>query len=105
MSAMPRRIHVQRLRVGKIILDEREAHHVRDVLRLAPGKSIELFDDSGTAGRGSILRCSSNEVVVRIDSLQQPQAQRELLIASAVPKGERADWMIEKLSELGVDRF
>jgi 16S rRNA (uracil1498-N3)-methyltransferase len=28
-----------------------------------------------------------------------------VIIASAVPKGDRADWMIEKLSELGVSRF
>ncbi len=28
-----------------------------------------------------------------------------LTIASAIPKGERADWMIEKLSELGVARL
>jgi 16S rRNA (uracil1498-N3)-methyltransferase len=28
-----------------------------------------------------------------------------ITIAAAVPKGERADWMIEKLSELGCHRF
>jgi 16S rRNA (uracil1498-N3)-methyltransferase len=28
-----------------------------------------------------------------------------VVIASAVPKGNRADWMVEKLSELGVSRF
>src|SRR5687767_15989799 len=26
-------------------------------------------------------------------------------IAAAVPKGDRADWMVEKLSELGVEEF
>jgi 16S rRNA (uracil1498-N3)-methyltransferase len=29
----------------------------------------------------------------------------KLMIVSAIPKGPRADWMIEKLSELGTDAF
>jgi 16S rRNA (uracil1498-N3)-methyltransferase len=43
--------------------------------------------------------------VVAVEEIQTQRTGLALTIASAVPKGARADWMIEKLSELGVARF
>ena len=34
-----------------------------------------------------------------------PPNQTPLTIAAAVPKGDRLKWMVEKLTELGVDRY
>jgi 16S rRNA (uracil1498-N3)-methyltransferase len=84
-----------------------QAHHVRDVLRLREGDGLELFDDAGAVGRGVIVLCSSASVRVDVRemSVAGPDETIELSIAAAVPKGNRADWMIEKLSELGAARF
>lgn len=86
-------------------LPDSEAHHVRDVLRLKAGDEIELFDNSGGLAHGAIERCDSRGVLVRIDRIEPRALFSGITIAAAVPKGQRADWMIEKLSELGVDRF
>ena len=106
---MARRIHTTNIGPGEIELSEREAHHVRDVLRLGAGEAVELFDDAGSVARGTIVRCGDDGVTVRVDEISAPggpdEAAIRLTVASAVPKGDRAEWMIEKLSELGVDRF
>lgn len=101
---MLRRVHVEHLAVGEIELPPDQAHHLRDVLRLGVGAEVELFDSSRVA-RGSILRCDPRGVAVKVDSISVSAPPMRLTIASAIPKGERADWMIEKLSELGVARF
>ncbi len=103
---MPRRIHIAAtLRPGHIELDPAQAHHARDALRLTPGSEIEAFDDAGHIATGTIVRCDAAGVTVRIGELCAVAASTQIVVASAVPKGARADWMIEKLSELGVARF
>jgi 16S rRNA (uracil1498-N3)-methyltransferase len=83
-----------------------EAHHVRDVLRLEVGSSLELFDDAGQTAIGIIKHLNPANVVVEIESINAAAGPSiRLTVASAVPKGDRADWMIEKLTELGVTRF
>ncbi|WP_428938457.1 RsmE family RNA methyltransferase [Fontivita pretiosa] len=104
---MPRRVHVSSLgNLERIELDRAQAHHVRDVLRMRAGDELELFDNAGHVAAATIEQCDASAVVARIHRIEQPPGtQTTLIVASAVPKGERADWMIEKLSELGVGRF
>lgn len=105
---MVRRIHTSAaVRAGAITLGEREAHHARDVLRLGEGAIVEVFDDAGAVARGTIVSSGADGVVVRVDELSPDAAPSvmALTVAAAVPKGDRADWMVEKLSELGVERF
>ena len=102
---MARRIHVIELSAGEIALDEAQAHHVRDVLRLSVGASVELFDDAGAIASGEIASVDPQRVIVRVEHVERARNRGELIVASAIPKGDRADWMIEKLSELGVTRF
>jgi 16S rRNA (uracil1498-N3)-methyltransferase len=99
-----RRILVPKAIVGRIDLAGPQAHHLRDVLRLTAGAIVEVFDDSGTWGRGRIVSVTPVGVSVEVDEIARAVANGpRLTIAAAVPKGARADWMIEKLSELGVD--
>jgi 16S rRNA (uracil1498-N3)-methyltransferase len=100
-----RRVHVPALKVGEITLDAAASRHARDVLRLGEGTEVEAFDDAGAVATGVITKLSP-QVLVRIETIDAPSpGQFELTIAAAVPKGERADWMVEKLSELGCACF
>jgi len=106
MIAMPRRLHVPQITAGQFDLPVAQAHHARDVLRLAAGQTIEIFDDAGAVASATIIACDPSRVTVTIDRTNPAPPQKTIIIiASAVPKSTRADWMIEKLSELGVDRF
>lgn len=104
---MARRIHVPVLDVGETQLDPRQAHHARDVLRLTDGAAVEVFDDAGRVARGVLLISGTGASVrvERVDRAPALGASGRLTVVSAVPKGDRADWMVEKLSELGVAEF
>jgi 16S rRNA (uracil1498-N3)-methyltransferase len=102
---MPRRVHVQSLRLGELLLSESESHHLRDVLRAQLNDQVELFDPTGQTALATITELSAKGLKVRITEVQKAVPTSQITIASALPKGDRADWMIEKLSELGVWRF
>lgn len=102
---MARRFHITTLRTGDVALDAVQSRHARDVLRLTAGTEVELFDDAGQAAAGTIV-VTEGQVVVRVSAITAAPANRlKLVVASAVPKANRADWMIEKLAEIGVDVF
>ena len=67
---------------------------------------MEVFDDRGAVANGTLLFPSVKRATVRVERIDfVPNEAARLTVASAVPKGERADWMVEKLSELGVFAF
>lgn len=102
---MPRRLLVPILRPGPLPLPDDQAHHARDVLRMQVGDAVELFTASGQSAAAVIADVTPAGVTATVHDVREPSSTFHLTIASAVPKGARADWMIEKLSELGVDRF
>ncbi len=106
ISGVLRRLHTTKLFVGDVPLDADETHHARDVLRLRDGTEVEIFDDAGQIAEGIIHEAPGGGLIVRVRKLDQaPQRLNALTIAAAVPKGDRADWLVEKLSELDVDQY
>jgi len=99
-----RRFPVAMLSVGVLHLDAAESHHARDVMRLGLGDNVELFDNTGHTAAGPIVQLDPT-VAVQITAIATPLTRAQIIVASAVPKGNRADWMIEKLAEIGVSRF
>ncbi len=99
-----RRLLSEHIRVGQNILDEQQSHHARSVLRLKAGDAVELFDRAGNAALGKIDAVEPH-ISVQVATVLAASALRPLVIASAVPKGDRADWMVEKLSEIGVTKW
>lgn len=86
---------------GVIPLTEAARHHLVSVLRLADGSAVELFDESGHRARGVL----TDGLGVEVAELLPPEPRRRLVVASAVPKGDRADYLVEKLAELGVSTW
>jgi 16S rRNA (uracil1498-N3)-methyltransferase len=103
---MPRRLHIADLHPGVLSLDAAQARHARQVLRLVDGDEVELFDDAGRTAVATIVGGLSHEMNLRVDAVKDARARSfRWTVAAAVPKGERADWMVEKLSELGCETF
>lgn len=102
---MPRRLLVPNLHPGALPLPLDQAHHARDVLRLSQGEMVELFTADGRSALARLTTVNHEVVVATVEEISVAAVSTQLTIASAVPKGARADWMVEKLSELGVARF
>lgn len=92
---------------GEYALAGAEAHHLAAVRRFAPGDRVVLFNGDGHEYPCEILSAGKRSVALNVLARESPD--RELgfpvVVASALPKGDRADFLIEKLTELGVTRF
>lgn len=84
-----------------------EAHHLFNVCRLKVGDKVELFDGAGTLATASIEKAAGKSVLLKIVDLEKIEkpVRPEVIIAVSLPKGERFDWLLEKCTELGVDRI
>lgn len=83
-----------------------EGRHLAVVLRAAPGDRVILFNGRGLQADGTVRRVDSLGVQIEITAHLPASAQhrRVVTLATAVPKGDRFDWLVEKATELGVAR-
>ncbi len=76
-----------------------DRHHLERVLRLRVGEDVTVSDGAGrwrTCTFGAVLEPLGD---VRAEARPQPP----VTIALAFTKGQRFDWAVQKLTELGVD--
>ena len=95
------------LTVGPFILDGPEAHHLATVCRLRAGTEVCLFNGDGCEYPARITQAARREVVVEILGVEKPDRELPLFleVAAPLPKGDRTQFLIEKLTELGVTQF
>ena len=88
---------------GMVELDEEDAHHLASVLRLRAGEAVGATD-----GRGGYRRCRyAGRGLLEPEgpaTFEAPPAP-VLTVAFAPVKGDRPEWAVQKLAELGVDRI
>ncbi len=106
---MPRRrffISRDRIRDGVAVLTPDQAHHLRTVLRLQPGDEVELFDGEGRGFSGKIAYRGARTEISELAEIEHTESpRRTLVLAAALIKADRFEWMLQKGTELGVDRF
>jgi len=91
-----------------------ESRHALAVLRLRPGDTVEVFDGQGAHAMGKLVddgagrravRRGGGAVVEVGEVWVEPPPGRHLTLYVAACKGPRLDWLVEKCTELGVDRI
>jgi 16S rRNA (uracil1498-N3)-methyltransferase len=88
---------------GEIALPDDQAHHARTVLRLGVGAEVVLFDGRGAWCLGKVKGAGKAFLIAPEGFLtEELPPVPALTMASAVPKGERAEWLIEQASQLNV---
>jgi 16S rRNA (uracil1498-N3)-methyltransferase len=97
----------QPLAAGVVELDGPEAHHLATVCRLRPGDAVRLFNGDGREYPAVVLRVARRSVSLEISREEAPLRELpfKFEIAAPLPKGERAPFLVEKLTELGVTRY
>ena len=90
------------------VLPPGESLHCAKVLRLGSGEKIQVIDGRGHIYRCTILEPNQKHTLVAVDSVEPaplPWTQ-ELTVAVAPTKHmDRMEWMVEKLTEIGVNRI
>lgn len=107
---MARRYFVRPLPLdGRTVLDRELGHHVARVLRAVPGDVVVLFDGLGREVDARISRVSRATVEVEIGPARGQPLGREpataVHVAVALPKGQRAHWLFEHGTEIGIRSF
>jgi 16S rRNA (uracil1498-N3)-methyltransferase len=100
-----RRIHLppERIAGARGLLGPEARRYLADVLRLAPGARIEVFD--GRGGRYAAQIGPGFEWVALGPREAAPAAPVEIALAFALAKGEKMDLVVQKATELGVARL
>lgn len=83
------------------VLDPAALHHLARVLRLRSGQIVCAAD-----GVGGWLRCSfdgTERLVPTGDGGRAPAPTTPVTVAFVPVKGDRPEWVVQKLTELGVD--
>ena len=90
-----------------VTLTDAEAHHAIHVVRLKAGDSLQLFDGAGTTADGVVKEVGRRDLTVSVcsKSFREYRLAGRVTVAACLPKGDRLKWMVEKLTEIGVDRF
>jgi 16S rRNA (uracil1498-N3)-methyltransferase len=83
-----------------------ELHHLRDVRRLSPGDPVELIDDQGMVHLGRISEFKPDVALITLEGLAEVGAKTaRVILAAAIIKGPRMDFLVEKAVELGADEL
>ncbi len=81
-----------------------DRHHLEKVLRLRDGEVVTVAD-AGGSGRWRVCRFASAGLSPEGEVAVEPLLAPELVVAFAPTKGDRPEWAVQKLTELGVDRI
>ena len=99
----------QDISAGKIIIKNKEqVHHIRDVLRLKVEDSATICDEKGREFSCLVEDISSDRVILNIAETRILNTQKVALnitVGCAIPKKCKFDDIVDKLTQLGVDRI
>ncbi|MFD1318415.1 16S rRNA (uracil(1498)-N(3))-methyltransferase [Loigolactobacillus zhaoyuanensis] len=83
------------------------AHHIQRVMRAQVGDQIELVTAQHHAYRSTIESTQPDSVRVRLGAvaLPDPELPNQVIIACSIAKKDKADWIVQKGTELGASGF
>lgn len=101
---MRRRLHAAGLAGAgsELTLDEESRRHAQ-VLRLAEGDALRLFDGEGHEADAVVARCDRRAVVCQVDAVQRMAAPLQRVhLAVCLPKAAKLETIVRMTTELGV---
>ena len=96
------RVMVQKVDENRVVLPEEEAHHLVRVLRARPGETFLGLD-----GMGKLYLCQlerePEQWVGRVveEVVEEQESPLKVILAQAIGKKDRFEWVIQKAVELG----
>lgn len=104
-----RKVFVDRLMMKKgfACLTGHHYRYIVQVLRKQVGDRIDLIDGKGYLYTCQIYSVKGKEVFLKVlDAVHRPEEKRaEITLCVSPIKGSRMDWLVEKATELGIERL
>jgi 16S rRNA (uracil1498-N3)-methyltransferase len=96
-----------RIQEERVSLQGAVVHQIRDVLRLTPGDSIIVLDDSGWEFQVQLTGVEYDLVTGTIQSkvLAHTEPRTKISLYQSLLKGDRFEWVLQKGTELGIVEF
>ncbi len=89
----------------KIVVAREEAHHISHVMRLVPGDDVVAFDGTGNEYLCRMEASGKNGVELHIEEVRRHDscgAGPSVTLVQAIPKKDKMDLIVQKVTELGV---
>ena len=86
---------------SQIALSPDQLHHVTRVLRLRPGASLRVFDQSGKEFHACLQKGGKLQLLDAVPEWRESPLRVQL--GQALPRGQRMDYVVQKCTELGVN--
>ncbi len=94
--------------LSSIVIEGPEAAHAVKSRRLGIGDPIQITDGNGWLGQGRIVNLVHRPVSIEVSIHQASHHSAEpveLILASALPKGERQGILLDMATQLGISAF
>ena len=85
------------------VLDEIDARHLLRVLRVKPSDAVTVSDGKGKWYSGVLNADASINATSEVFTTDAPSWQ--LTVAFSLVKGDRPEWTVQKLTEIGIDEI
>ena len=101
-----KRIFVADITGEAITISGNDAHHLARSLRAKRGDKITAVDDRGNSAVIELIDFDKTTITARrVSEIQKVINDRKIILADCLPKQNRFDNIIEKATELGVDKI
>lgn len=97
----------ENLHGGQVILTGKQAHQIRNVLRMVPGDQIIVLDNTSYEYVVAITDVSRKQVLGRITDKQPAQGEprTKITLYQALLARDKFEWVLQKCTEVGVTCF
>lgn len=86
----------------KLLLQGEEFHHLCHVMRVKENESIEVVNGLGALAQATVRSLEKKQAVLQLISLElKPSPPHRLILAQALPRIPRLEYILEKSVELG----
>jgi 16S rRNA (uracil1498-N3)-methyltransferase len=93
---------------GEVTIADRDViHQIKDVLRLRAGESIIFLDGNGSEFHGELTLVSKDKIIANEKEMKKVSnnSKIKMNLYFAMIKKDKAEWVLQKCTELGVSEF